>query len=423
MTDLEKALSEGATPVEETDLQKALSEGAVPVGVPKDPQGLQRYLTLIQQGIGHGVSGTLGLPGDLSNWLRQKTGATEPSPLPTSEAIYEKLFAMPGYQVSPEGLGEKALQFGAGFIPDVATAGGAKLLRGATEAGPMLRKMGASLYRSGLKPSPFAGFETGQDVVQTLMKYKIPYNEAGVQKMEGIINNLGQAADDIIATVQKDIPVNDILKEVYQLKGRYKDLSATEYKPIAQFIDNFVTKNAASMGKAKDVEGITPFPGMLPEQVRTMTIQELQKFKKATYDYFAQAYNQARPPIESLANTTAARAAKEEIAKAAPDVVPINNELQGLLEARPFLDRAAGRAANYEPMGLNTGMWAAAGQTPGAAGLLGGANKLLGVPGVRSPLAFALDSLGKSEAYGLTKPLLLLQLLKGQHGAFGGYQQ
>jgi hypothetical protein len=256
--------------------------------------------------------------------------------------------------------------------------GGAALMKGAEYVAPRL-------YGSAAKFSTTLSPSDKISRIETALDNKILPNEAGVDKLTGLKNKLGQEIDDLIASAPSGttIPREDVAKKILDLI------------PTAKASD-FPEDATASLMKI--------YNKFLMQQPREMTIQNLQAMKKGIYERLATQYAKTTyTPLETLAEKKLAQGAKEGIESVFPEVKGMNAEEGAYLELMDSIPRAASRIFNRNPLSLQGGIGAAAGAGVGAlaghpyAGATAGGivANILQDPIIMARVAIALNSVSK----------------------------
>lgn len=259
-------------------------------------------------------------------------------------------------------------------------------------AGKTIRAMmpnAEKLYTGALKPSTTLSTAERSAIAQTGLKNEIPVSPAGAEKISSLIDDLNAKIKGTIGS-DPNKPINpaQAVKDIGQVKQKF----ATQVNPIAdlaaidaskkEFLDQFRT----GRGKA----------------VSNMTAEQAQAMKQGTYAQLkGKAYGELKgATIE--AQKALARGLKEELAKAFPELSSLNAAESKLFNLQPEIERAIGRQANHQLMGIGTPIAAGAAKAvTGSTGMATATAILKAIvdnPNVKSRLAIALNRRGVPRA-------------------------
>lgn len=190
------------------------------------------------------------------------------------------------------------------------------------------------LMQSAVKPT-IKQLKTGDaaTAVNALLDYGISPNEAGVNKLRGLIDGLNSQVADKIQNSNAVIDKNAVV-------GRLND--------VRQMFGSQVSPTAdlnAIQGVADDFMSHPNYPGA------TIPVQDAQAMKQGTYQVLAKKYGQMGS-ADTEAQKGLARGLKEEIAGAVPEVAGLNAEESRLLTTLSVTERRALMEMNKNPMGL-----------------------------------------------------------------------
>jgi hypothetical protein len=213
---------------------------------------------------------------------------------------------------------------------------GMKAPAAADAAATGLKSGAREVMQSALKPSEKAQ-KTGKaaSAVDTLLDTGTNVTRGGVDKMRERIDVLNDKIADVIknspATIDKNAATVEMQKLVnkFQKRANYSDSIAAVQKSWDEFINH----------------------PLLSDQT---PIQVAQEMKQATTKGLGDsAYGaNVQHPASIDAQKTWARVLKEQIAKAAPEVAPLNAEESKLLNALSLTEKRVLMSANKNPMGL-----------------------------------------------------------------------
>jgi hypothetical protein len=230
--------------------------------------------------------------------------------------------------VDPEQAGTGAVMGSA--LPVVAKVSGA--------AGDAIsRKMESAsqrLMQSAIKPTIKQLKSGDADVaVNTLLQKGISPNEAGVNKLRMLIDDLDNQIGSKIAGSSATVDKAAVLNRLAQTEKQF----ANQVSPTADL--------AAIRGVSDDFLAHPNFPQA------AIPVQAAQDLKRGTYQVLAKKYGQMGG-AETEAQKALARGLKEEIATAVPGVQGMNAELSKLITTLDVTERRALMEMNKNPMGL-----------------------------------------------------------------------
>lgn len=187
--------------------------------------------------------------------------------------------------------------------------------------------------KSALKPSAKMG-EKGTEAAKTLLDEGINVTPGGVEKLHDLIDDRNSRISQLIANSPERINKAHVAARLHDVLNEFEDQVApqTDLKKIQDSWDSFMTHP------------------LIPE--RDMSVQTAQKLKQGTYKRLKGKYGQLEDAdVESQKGL--ARGLKEEIAKAVPQVRPLNAQESRFLTALSPLERRVLHSANKNPMGLS----------------------------------------------------------------------
>jgi hypothetical protein len=283
--------------------------------------------------------------------------------------------------VNPSDAGAGAVVGGA--LPGVAKVGGAI----GNKLEQIAQNRATGLMQSALKPTIKQLANGDADTaVRTLLDYGISPTRAGVEKMQGLIDDLNTQVADKIANSTATVPKQSVLQRLADVKTTF----GNQVSPTADL--------AAIDRVGDDFLAHPLYPG--PD----LPVQAAQQLKQGTYQTLAKKYGQMGG-AETEAQKGLARGLKEEIANAVPEVAGLNAEESKLITTLKVSERRALMEANKNPGGLsllakNPLTWAAFMADRSAA------FKALAARMAYGPGAKAAGSVAPALESGLSNPLL-----------------
>src|ERR1035438_117813 len=257
-----------------------------------------------------------------------------------------------------------------------------ELLKGVSARLPV-GELPERLYQSALKPSPALAASKVQGMVQSGLDNSIPVSAAGVEKLGGLISDLGDkvkseiqtgSAPDIWGT---SLDPQAVAQRADQLKSRF----AQQVAPNADLAAIDATKNEFLQNNP------TPIPAADAQAMKQGTYQQLKDRAYGT---------QGTATVE--AQKALARGIKEELENQFPEIQGLNAQQGQAASLQKSLTRAVQRIDNHQLLGLGTPLAAAAGGAvggaPGAA-VMGIMKFVLDQPEFKSKLAYTLSRAGK----------------------------
>jgi hypothetical protein len=249
----------------------------------------------------------------------------------------------------------------------------------------LLGKTPEGAYESALKPSTTLSMPERAAITQTGLQQGIPVSLAGAEKLGDLIDDLNQKTKAVIAA-DPNRPIS-MVPAVQNLEGvRSRLANQVTPQPDMAEIDQ-VQQNFLNNPKIQP-QGEGPSPGSLPAS-------EAQAMKQGTYQALGdKAYGELKgASIE--AQKALARGIKDEIQTQFPEIGQLNAEQGKLLDLQPVLERAVGRIANHQMIGIGTPVVA------GATEAVTGSSKLAAIsavykavfdnPAVKSRLAISIS--------------------------------
>jgi len=237
------------------------------------------------------------------------------------------------------------------------------------------------LYQTALKPSS-AILKKSPDVVQTALKEGVRVSEGGLNKVNGIMEDIGEEIGKVIDTgvaEGKTIAKNSLLPYLDEMKEYLGN--SLGGKELVKQVDDLSKK-------------------ILKELPKNIPIQKAQQIKQITQSLLSKYYNKLAP-TEIEAKKQLTRGLKEEIANQVPEIRALNSRDSKLYGLEDALEAAVKRISNKNIIGLGDMFALGSG---GATGGIKGAGtflllkKILLNPTVKSEGAILLNDIAKNAA-------------------------
>lgn len=279
---------------------------------------------------------------------------------------------------------------------DIAIEGGkqAALEAAGGLVGKGLQKVGAATYRGLLKPSKAVRDSFGgDDVVQTLIKERIPISDKGLAKVTG---RLGDSRAAALKLVDEADPTSTLVRPEEVIR---------EFRPVVSTL-----RKRADIGDANELAKAGERGKRL---VKTMDrgagvgARRAQMLKEEAQDAASGAYRMrdrggaAQVGAEGLLSEATAKGLRKAVESRVPGVAAQNQRTQALLGGTRALEDALERGGNNLTIGGARDLIAAGigGSLAGPAGLSAGIlTRLLSSPSTGSRAAIAADRLGRTRA-------------------------
>ena len=371
--------------------------------------------------VGVGIAGGLGLPtpeteGErLASEVQKGIASVLPSlgagvvlkgaaKLP---AVAESLLASPYLQAvsggAAGGASELARQEGAGpggqlaaglaggFSPTLLGIAKSALSKGITAVSPSAER----LYQSALKPSTTLTPQERRAILQTGIKERILPTEAGGEKLQALQQQVGGEVGDIVAarTAQESAGAVPLTVDPEAIAA-----DAMEYLRPRLSVSPEASK---VLGQVEDA--LQTFRESHPAPVDTATAQAMKQRAQLEAQ---KSFGEPMVTPAQEAKKALAYGLREAVEQNVPGVKPLNQRLAALSSLEPELQRAIGRAQNWDIMGLAAGLGGGGGAGAAVGGLMGapyagmligaGLGNVLRQPGTKARMAFGLDALGKN---------------------------
>lgn len=262
--------------------------------------------------------------------------------------------------------------------PEAANAGKVPVVSG------MMDKAASTVAEKTLKVPPsgvIGGVKVNREqAVKTMLDNDIRVTKGGLERVKGIMDDLGDKMDTAIASNPNAIiKTDDVLGPVNELKN---------------FASN--TVNGKSFARKID-KVISDFKKQHGDEI---TVEQAQAIKKNTNAFLRKSYGELKPVTEE-ATKQIVRGLKDRIVQEIPEIAEINLKYGEMANLERVLERAVNRTGNWDWFSLSAGM---AGSIVGGAtgnvvkaGEAVGAWRLLKSPVVQSQIAFMLKKAGKGK--------------------------
>jgi len=249
------------------------------------------------------------------------------------------------------------------------------------------KDMPANLMESAVKPPTTMPAADRKALAQTMIDEKLLPNEAGTLKARDLISEISEQIDAKIAELDKTeiLGIDRVNQRVIDLNKKQTRRGMPDPKGDAAKIRGTYNKWFNGLQDQYDLK---------PSEVQAMKKEFYQRIN----------YNAVNLKGEAMPDATRkamAKGAKESLEKLDPTIKPLNDRAGALLELAKPLERAEGRIANRDVMGIGIPIKAAGGQAVlGDTGaVLGAAHGVLDSPMVKARIAGALGR-NKKASYG-----------------------
>lgn len=247
-----------------------------------------------------------------------------------------------------------------------------------------LDKTASTIMEKSLKVPPssvIGGVKVNREkAIQTALDNGIPITKGGVNRVKGIIDDLGEKMDAVVA----DNP-NAIIK------------TDSVLDPVMQLRD-WASKTVNGQVNAKKIDKvIKQFKDQYGDEI---TVAQAQEIKRNTNAFLKKSYGELKPVTEE-ATKQIVRGLKDRIAQEIPEIAGVNLKYSEMKNLERVLERAVNRSGNWDWFSLSAGM--AGTVVGGATGSVLKATEAVGVwrllksPVVQSNLAIALKRAGKGK--------------------------
>lgn len=234
------------------------------------------------------------------------------------------------------GAGQTALvspeQTGTGAVIGAITPGAVKASGALVSAvGDKLDSWAFNRMKSALKPSTGADPKEVKLVIETMLSKGINVSNSGAEKLQNMIRSVSQEVDSMVNQSTGTVSKQDVIKA----------------------LDRSVKKFSVQANPVSDLEALknvrNEFDNVWPDQIPVPVAHQM---KKGTYSAInSRNYGETKgAAIEGQKDL--ARGLKEGVENLVPGVKSKNQDLQGMMTAADFLNRAAGRETNKDLLGL-----------------------------------------------------------------------
>lgn len=238
-------------------------------------------------------------------------------------------------------------------------------LGGKAAGQPIMEHEAKRLMRSALKPDkamqrkmmPGTNMSEGEAAIQTMLDDGINVSRGGLAKMRDKVSDLNaQISAAITSSSGKTVDKGEVLKAIDALKAKAVKQAAPQEDLAA------IDKIAERFRSHPLFQTPTPTGRMTAQQYQQMlkgggAINDIpvplaQEIKQGTYKALGdKSYGEIKT-AEVEAQKAIARALKEEISKAVPDVAPLNAAESRLINAGKVLENRLATEGNKNPAGL-----------------------------------------------------------------------
>jgi hypothetical protein len=250
--------------------------------------------------------------------------------------------------------------------------------------GGMMDKAAYSVMEKSMKVPPsgiIGGVRVNREqAIKSALENKIPITKGGLNRVKGIIDDLGEKMDDVVAAnPNAPIKTDDVLLPVQELR-------------------DFALKTVNGQKNAKKIDAvINSFKAQYGD---TITVAEAQEIKRNTNVFLKKSYGELKPVTEE-ATKQIVRGLKDRIAVEIPEIAGVNLKYGEMKNLERVLERAVNRTGNWDWFSLSAGM--AGSVVGGATGNVMKATEAVGMwrllksPIVQSQLALSLKRAGKGK--------------------------
>lgn len=246
--------------------------------------------------------------------------------------------------------GEKAtdLATSAGASPETAAKVGyganlttqvAPMLLGGEAAkllSPTLQSVARSMMQSAIKPT-IADLKTGDaaKAIDTLLSEGITPTKAGLERMRGMVDRLGDQVSAAIANSTETVSKGEVGKRLLETYNKFK----SQVNPQSDL--EAIKKAWGEFRNHPDIIGQQDIP-----------VQVAQRMKQGTYTALGSKPYGELQGAATEAQKALARGLKEEISTKVPQVAPLNKRQSELLNAIEVAERRALMEGNKNTLGM-----------------------------------------------------------------------
>lgn len=267
----------------------------------------------------------------------------------------------------------------------------------------------AYLYGSALKPAAKTAADR-QGMIRTGLDNRLMPTVGGTRKLTGLKAELGTQIDALIKQVSKSaapVPLSALLSGMGDIAKRLGPPRIEAGRDLAEM--NKIVQEWIDTQRKHGQMYLTP--------------ENLQQFKTDAWSKinFNRSQQSASIPKEEVYGSMGTQARKN-IERVAPETAGINEQWGKLAELEVPLNRAAGRVANRDLMGIGPSIKATAGSSLGGGSqtgaVIGAISGILDAPRTKSALALSLEALRTRGTKGnrLDKAITALQAALAQGG-------
>lgn len=197
-----------------------------------------------------------------------------------------------------------------------------------------MRSGSEALMRSSLKPSAKdVKLGNADKAVATMLDEGVNVSRGGSDKLAGKIDTLNEGIRDAISGSNAKVSRQAAEAPIYEIEQRFGKQAApqADLAAIRSVLDDFQNHP------------------LLPR--KDIPVQLAQELKQGTYRALKDKYGEVGSAATE-AQKALARGLKEEVARAVPEVGPLNAKESALLNARKILENRLAVEGNKNPMGL-----------------------------------------------------------------------
>jgi uncharacterized protein YifE (UPF0438 family) len=217
-----------------------------------------------------------------------------------------------------------------------------------------------------------------EKAIKTALDNNIPITKGGLNRVKGIIDDVGDQFDSAVASnPDAPIAIDSVLAPVNNLR-------------------DWALKTVNGEAQAKKIDSV--INGFKKQYGDVITVSEAQEIKKNTNAFLKKSYGELKPVTEE-ATKQIVRGLKDRIAIEIPEIAGVNLKYGEMKNLERVLERAVNRTGNWDWFSLSAGM--AGSIVGGATGSMASASeavmmwRLLKSPTVQSGIALALKRAGQ----------------------------
>jgi len=217
-----------------------------------------------------------------------------------------------------------------------------------------------------------------EKAIRTALDNNIPITKGGLNRVKGIIDDLGDKFDTAVASnPDAPIAIDSVLAPVNNLR-------------------DWALKTVNGQSQAKKIDAVVN--GFKKQYGDVITVSEAQEIKKNTNAFLKKSYGELKPVTEE-ATKQIVRGLKDRIAVEIPEIAGVNLKYGEMKNLERVLERAVNRTGNWDWFSLSAGM--AGSIVGGTTGNIASAAEAVGMwrllksPTVQSGIALALKRAGQ----------------------------